>query len=58
VEEYWIVDPVARTLEQFRLTEGVAYASFNIFEDDELVTSDKLPCVSFKVSGIFAEVIQ
>jgi len=58
VEEYWIVDPESRTLEQYRLTPGGTYYSYNVFEDEELVTSDKLPCVSFKVCDIFAEMLQ
>lgn len=54
VEEYWIVDAETRTLEQYRL-EGSVYEIVNLFEGDDVVNSDKLPCVSFAVSDIFRE---
>lgn len=57
VAEYWIVDPEAKTLEQFRLAGGNYYESCNLFEGDEQVTSEKLPCVSFKLSDIFREML-
>lgn len=57
VEEYWIVDPAARTLEQHRLEGGDRYELFNLFEGDDVVASDMLPCVSFAVSDIFREIM-
>jgi Uma2 family endonuclease len=54
VPEYWIVDSDARILEQYRL-HGELYELFNLFEGNEKVTSDKLPCVSFVISEIFSE---
>ncbi|MBO9607520.1 MAG: Uma2 family endonuclease [Paenibacillaceae bacterium] len=53
VPEYWIVDPDALTLERYVLRDG-HYELDEIFENDDQVTSDKLPCVSFKVSALFA----
>ncbi|WP_375140451.1 Uma2 family endonuclease [Cohnella herbarum] len=52
VPEYWIIDPKGRTLEQYRL-QGELYELVHLFEDDDQVTSDKLPCVSFALSDIF-----
>ena len=58
VPEYWIIDTVSRTLEQYRLANGGShYVLHNLFEGDDLVASDKLPCVTFNVSQIFAEML-
>lgn len=54
VPEYWIVDPSARTLERLVLADG-AYEIVDVFEEDDVVASEKLPCVSFKVSELFAD---
>ncbi|MCD9021681.1 Uma2 family endonuclease [Cohnella silvisoli] len=56
VPEYWIVDSETRTLELYRLL-GEVYELYNLFEDDDRVTSDKLPCVSFVISDIFKEML-
>ncbi|MEX2416649.1 MAG: Uma2 family endonuclease [Paenibacillaceae bacterium] len=56
VQEYWIVDADTRTLEQFQHVEGERYELINLFEGNELVTSDKLPCVSYAISDIFREI--
>jgi Uma2 family endonuclease len=56
VPEYWIIDTDSKHLEQYRLQED-RYELYNLFEGDELVTSDKLPCVSFTISEIFKEMI-
>jgi len=58
VPEYWIVDPEARTLEQYRLNDLERYEPTGLFEGDDLVASDKLPCVSFAVSRLFADLLQ
>ena len=58
VPEYWIVDPEARTLEQFHLDENGKYELIQLYENDEQVVSSKLSCVSFAVSGLFADVLQ
>lgn len=56
VQEYWIVDSATRTLEQHKLVEIGHYELRNLFEGDDTVTSDKLPCVSFVISDIFREI--
>lgn len=55
VQEYWIVDAVTRTLEQFQLA-GEIYELCNLFQGEDPVTSDKLPCVSFIIDDIFKEI--
>ncbi|MBP1988747.1 Uma2 family endonuclease [Paenibacillus eucommiae] len=54
IPEYWIVDSDSQSLEQYRLI-GELYELYNLFEGDEIVTSDKLPCVSFAISDLFKE---
>lgn len=54
VPEYWIVDPVARTLERYA-QDGGRLVPVELFEGDDRVVSDKLPCASFTVSELFAE---
>lgn len=57
VPEYWIVDPEAQTLERYMLqAETGAYLLEDVFEGDDIVVSDKLPCVSFPVKEIFAQI--
>lgn len=59
VPEYWIVDPVSRTLEQYRQADtGAIYELHNLFEGNDTVVSDKLPCISFAISAIFAEIVK
>ncbi|MFD0673906.1 Uma2 family endonuclease [Cohnella sp. GCM10027633] len=51
VPEYWIVDPLHVTVEQYSLVkEGEPYALLNLFAGDDYVESTRLPCVRFKVS--------
>lgn len=52
VPEYWIVDPSARTLEQFLLVDG-RYVLGALFEEQDRVVSERLPCVSFAVDELF-----
>ncbi|WP_217597764.1 Uma2 family endonuclease [Cohnella sp. GbtcB17] len=52
VPEYWIVDPGARTLEQ-HLLQGDRLELSRVYEGEDAVTSDRLPCVSFTVAGLF-----
>ncbi|WP_217595092.1 Uma2 family endonuclease [Cohnella sp. GbtcB17] len=52
VSEYWIVDPTARTLEQFILVDG-RYRVGELFEEQDRVVSERFPCVSFAVDGLF-----
>jgi Uma2 family endonuclease len=56
VQEYWIVDTESRTMEQYRLGGGEFYELQSLFEGDDTVISDKLPCISFVVSDIFREI--
>jgi len=58
VPEYWIVDPETQTLEQFHLDEHGKYMLMRLYENDEQVSSSKLPCVSFAVSQLFGDVLQ
>ncbi len=52
VPEYWIVDSDLRILEQYRLS-GETYELHNLFEGNQIVSSDKLPCVSFAIRDLF-----
>ncbi|THF72869.1 Uma2 family endonuclease [Cohnella fermenti] len=58
VPEYWMIDPLTKTLEQYGLTDGGYYELENEFGGEDVVASDKLPCVSFPVSKLFAEMWQ
>ncbi|QGQ99436.1 Uma2 family endonuclease [Paenibacillus psychroresistens] len=57
INEYWIVDSIARTLEQYQLIDNGLYELRNLFEANDIVTSDKLPCVSFVIDDIFKEIL-
>lgn len=52
VPEYWILDPGAQTLEQ-HLLQGDRLELSRVYEGEEAVTSERLPCVSFTVAGLF-----
>ncbi|MFC3802988.1 Uma2 family endonuclease [Cohnella sp. GCM10012308] len=52
VSECWIVDPTARTLEQFLLVDG-RYRVGELFEEQDRVVSERFPCVSFAVDELF-----
>ncbi|SHG44129.1 Uma2 family endonuclease [Ornithinibacillus halophilus] len=50
VPEYWIVDHHHQVIEQYVLREnGIPYTLQNVFEADDTVTSEKIPCLSFIV---------
>lgn len=55
IPEYWIVEPNAGILEQYTLN-GNRYDIINVFHDDEPVTSSNIPCVSFTMKDIMANV--
>lgn len=57
VPEYWIIDPDARTLEQYVLSIDDGYQLCDVFEGDDKVASDKLPCVSFSIDDIFHDML-
>lgn len=56
VPEYWVIDSAARTLERYLLIEDGRYELSDLFEEDAVVASDKLPCVSFVLSEIYKEI--
>ena len=54
IPEYWIVDGEAKTLEQYKLS-GDRYELADLFEEDDVVDSAALPCVSFVLHELFAD---
>lgn len=51
VPEYWIVDPLHMTVEQYAfMQDGQPYELQNLFTADEYVESSRLRCFRFKVS--------
>ncbi|WEK53623.1 MAG: Uma2 family endonuclease [Candidatus Cohnella colombiensis] len=56
IPEYWIIDSESRVLEQYLLA-GDHYELGNLFEGDDPVISDKLPCVSFIISDLFKDTV-
>ncbi|MCU6711394.1 Uma2 family endonuclease [Paenibacillus sp. J5C_2022] len=56
VPEYWVVDTEARTLDQYQLLEDGRYELANLFEGNDPVVSDKIPCIGFVIEDIFREV--
>ena len=52
VKEYWVVDPEARTVEAYRLTDDALAPAATLAGDDEL-TSPVLPGFGCRVSEIF-----
>lgn len=50
IPEYWIVDPGNESLEQYVLNGK--YELLNVYEREETVQSDHLPCVSFTMAQI------
>lgn len=50
VPEYWIVDPVHLTIEQYSLVQaGRSYELLNVYTAEEYVESAHIRCVRFKV---------
>jgi Uma2 family endonuclease len=54
VPEYWLVDPLARTLEIYGLSAG-AYALEQIASDDDIARSRILSELSFPGREIFGD---
>ncbi len=46
---------MAQTLERFELNSELQYELCDLFENDDRVSSDKLPCISFPVSDLFKD---
>ena len=51
IPEYWIIDPGNESLEQYVLSDN-QYELLNVYEREEIVQSDRLPCVSFTMAQI------
>lgn len=51
IPEYWIVDYANESLEQYILS-GAAYGIPRVYERDETVRSDRLPCLSLTMAQI------
>lgn len=51
IPEYWIVDPAHESLEQYVLGDG-KYELLNVFDREEPVSSERLPCVSFTMGQV------
>ncbi len=55
IPEYWLIDPVHGTLEQFTLQNGV-YQLLQLYTGDDEVRSEKLTCVSFTMAAIMSNI--
>src|SRR5690606_35982880 len=51
IPEYWIVDPVYESLEQYILSDE-EYVLNTVYEREDSVLSERLPCVSFTMAHI------
>ncbi len=51
VPEYWIVEPTLGILEQYVLHDH-RYELVNVYQEDELVQSNHVPCIRFSMSEI------
>ena len=56
VPEYWIVNPMDESLEQYILKSDGTYDLQNVYIGDELVRSEKLTCVSFTMDDVMRKV--
>lgn len=52
IPEYWLIDPANQALEQFLLTEANKYELAMLYELEDTVRSERLPCVSFTMKQI------
>jgi len=55
IPEFLIVEPELGTLEQYILHDK-RYELTNLFQDDEIVTSSNIPCISFTMAEIMKKV--
>jgi Uma2 family endonuclease len=53
--EYWIVDPIYRSLEQYVLQAG-AYSPPTLYIEDEPIASASMSCVAFTMNELMAQV--
>jgi len=54
VQEYWLVDPLYRTLDQFVLSGGKYHLTATLTEGEKVV-SPSIPCLSIELNDIFPE---
>ncbi|WP_199613579.1 Uma2 family endonuclease [Paenibacillus alkalitolerans] len=54
VKEYWIVDPVIKTVDRFVLKDQLLHLKATYTEED-LLTSDVFACISIDLQAVFAE---
>lgn len=52
IPEYWLVDPVQKTLEQYILKEGSNLLN-EVYMDKQKVNTIHIPCISFTMDDIF-----
>lgn len=55
VDEYWIVDPFHRLIEQYVHNDGVFYLQATYGEDDTL-TSEKISCIHNDINTLFQSI--
>lgn len=53
VPEYWLVNPEFKQLEQYVLIDG-RYQLVEIYDGDEPIHSEKIPCASFSMDDLWA----
>jgi len=51
IPEYWIIDPAHESLEQYILSDN-RYELLNVYDREERVKSEQLPCASFTMGQI------
>jgi len=55
IPEYWIADPANGTLEQYEL-QGDTYALTNVYQPDDPVRSERIPCVGFTMQELLSRI--
>lgn len=55
VKEYWLVDPVARTVTVFKLGSDLRYGRPDVYGDDEKVVVGLLPDLEIELPLVFAD---
>lgn len=56
VPEYWVINPVDGTLEQYVLSEGKRFALHDVYSSDEPIVSDTLPCLRLTMNQVMERV--
>lgn len=51
IPEYWIIDIANESLDQYILS-GDDYVLHNVYDREEIISSQRLPCVSFTIAQI------